>query len=209
MFQCEALAGTYIRSLAEDLAKRAGAIGHLTYLEREKDGIFTTKDCLDLGSITALISGKNIDGDTATDIAVDMGDDVGGDEGDDVGDDVKNRIIQNLGSNLYPLKTYLEDGNLHIQNYDLSEFRHIVKSTAETSKLLTDVKNGKKIALINTILTPIAHTTPIAKRPVANQVISLEHENKLIAIGRIITQLGANGNNGDLDLIFKPDKVFI
>ena len=126
MFQCEALAGTYIRSLAEDLAKRAGAIGHLTYLEREKDGVFTTKDCLDLASITALISGKNIDGDIATDIAVDMEGDAGDDAGGDAGDDVKNRIIQKLESNLYPLKTYLEDGNLHIQNYNLSELTALI-----------------------------------------------------------------------------------
>eukprot|EP00041_Stephanoeca_diplocostata_P018644 m.391797 g.391797 ORF g.391797 m.391797 type:complete len:289 (-) comp21076_c1_seq2:102-968(-) len=45
-FKCTVSKGTYIRVLVEDIAKKLGTVGHMTALERTRQGTFSTDDCI-------------------------------------------------------------------------------------------------------------------------------------------------------------------
>jgi len=48
IFNIECMGGTYIRSIARDLARALGTVGHMSGLVRTKSGIFTLKDAVTL-----------------------------------------------------------------------------------------------------------------------------------------------------------------
>jgi len=49
--------GTYVRSLARDIAVAAGSVGHVTALRRTKAGPFTLQDAITLDNLAALVQG--------------------------------------------------------------------------------------------------------------------------------------------------------
>lgn len=53
-FQVECSPGTYIRSLASDLAEKLDALGHVTMLRRIKDGTFSIKNAISLEKFLSL-----------------------------------------------------------------------------------------------------------------------------------------------------------
>lgn len=50
--ELECSGGFYVRTLVSDLAKEAGGVAHTTELERTKQGVFTTGDCMTLEQLT-------------------------------------------------------------------------------------------------------------------------------------------------------------
>ena len=54
VFRVSCSKGTYVRSLVEDIAKRAGTLAHTVRLHRERVGHFATGDMLDLAAVEAL-----------------------------------------------------------------------------------------------------------------------------------------------------------
>lgn len=54
VFRASCSKGTYVRSLVEDIAKRAGTLAHTVRLHRERVGHFSTADMLDLAAVEAL-----------------------------------------------------------------------------------------------------------------------------------------------------------
>ena len=54
--------GTYIRSLARDIAHALGTVGHVTYLRRTKAGPFTLESAKSLDFLTAAAKARTLDG---------------------------------------------------------------------------------------------------------------------------------------------------
>jgi tRNA pseudouridine55 synthase len=54
VFRVSCSKGTYVRSLVEDIARRAGTLGHTVNLHRESVGRFAAADMLDLAAVEAL-----------------------------------------------------------------------------------------------------------------------------------------------------------
>ena len=52
--------GTYIRSLARDIARALGTVGHVTMLRRTKAGPFTLKDAISLDKLNEIGKGADI-----------------------------------------------------------------------------------------------------------------------------------------------------
>ncbi len=44
--------GTYVRTLAKDMAEKLGSLGHLTMLKRTKNAIFDINDCVELDDVS-------------------------------------------------------------------------------------------------------------------------------------------------------------
>lgn len=55
VFRVTCSKGTYVRTLVEDIAKRAGTAAHTVRLHRESVGDFRAEDMLDLASVEALV----------------------------------------------------------------------------------------------------------------------------------------------------------
>ena len=55
VFRVACSKGTYVRTLVEDIAKRAGTVAHTVRLHRESVGDFRAEDMLDLASVEARI----------------------------------------------------------------------------------------------------------------------------------------------------------
>ncbi|WP_114521809.1 tRNA pseudouridine(55) synthase TruB [Altererythrobacter sp. ZODW24] len=53
--------GTYIRSLARDIARSLGTLGHVTYLRRTKAGPFTEKQAISLDNLNAVGKGARLE----------------------------------------------------------------------------------------------------------------------------------------------------
>ncbi len=53
--------GTYIRSLARDIARALGTVGHVTMLRRTKAGPFTLRQAISLDLLTELAKGRNLE----------------------------------------------------------------------------------------------------------------------------------------------------
>lgn len=54
VFRVSCSKGTYVRTLVEDIARRAGTVAHTAYLHRETVGHFRSEDMLDLATVEAL-----------------------------------------------------------------------------------------------------------------------------------------------------------
>jgi tRNA pseudouridine55 synthase len=54
--------GTYIRSLARDIALALGTVGHVTALRRTKAGPFTLAQAISLDFLAELSTGRRLDG---------------------------------------------------------------------------------------------------------------------------------------------------
>ncbi len=54
VFRVRCSKGTYVRTLVEDIARRAGTIAHTAWLHRESVGRFRQQDMLDLPAVEAL-----------------------------------------------------------------------------------------------------------------------------------------------------------
>lgn len=53
--------GTYIRSLARDIARALGTVGHVTYLRRVKAGPFTAEQAISLDSVEEIAKGAPLE----------------------------------------------------------------------------------------------------------------------------------------------------
>ncbi|KPF79291.1 pseudouridine synthase [alpha proteobacterium AAP81b] len=53
--------GTYVRSLARDLALALGTVGHVTMLRRTRAGPFTLAEAISLDNLTALVQGGELE----------------------------------------------------------------------------------------------------------------------------------------------------
>jgi tRNA pseudouridine55 synthase len=53
--------GTYIRSLARDIAYALGTCGHVTYLRRTKAGPFTAAQAISLDSLEEIAKGRGLE----------------------------------------------------------------------------------------------------------------------------------------------------
>lgn len=60
LFETECSQGTYIRSLAVDIAKFCSTLGHVTQLRRLKDGIFNIKQAIPLEKWQSLLHNYNV-----------------------------------------------------------------------------------------------------------------------------------------------------
>jgi tRNA pseudouridine55 synthase len=56
-FRAHVSKGTYIRSLARDIARAVGTVGHVTYLRRTRAGPFTEKQAISLDSLNEIGKG--------------------------------------------------------------------------------------------------------------------------------------------------------
>ena len=57
VFRVHCSKGTYVRTLVEDIARRAGTVAHTTRLHRESVGPFQAADMLDIGAVESLAEG--------------------------------------------------------------------------------------------------------------------------------------------------------
>ena len=60
-FSCRVTKGTYIRSLARDIALALGTVGHVTMLRRTKAGPFTLSDAISLDMLDELAKGQRLE----------------------------------------------------------------------------------------------------------------------------------------------------
>ncbi len=60
-FACRVSKGTYIRSLARDIALALGTVGHVTMLRRTKAGPFTLSDSISLDMLDELAKGQRLE----------------------------------------------------------------------------------------------------------------------------------------------------
>jgi tRNA pseudouridine55 synthase len=60
-FTCSVSKGTYIRSLARDIARAVGTVGHVTMLRRTKAGPFTLESAISLDKLEELGKGQRLD----------------------------------------------------------------------------------------------------------------------------------------------------
>lgn len=58
VFRVSCSKGTYVRTLVEDMASRAGTVAHTARLHRESVGHFRSEDMLDLATVEALAEGN-------------------------------------------------------------------------------------------------------------------------------------------------------
>lgn len=60
-FSCSVSKGTYIRSLARDIAQALGTVGHVTMLRRTKAGPFTLEPAISLDKLGELAKGRQLE----------------------------------------------------------------------------------------------------------------------------------------------------
>lgn len=60
-FSCAVSKGTYVRSLARDIAQAAGTVGHVTMLRRTKAGPFTLPQAIPLDKLEELAKGRHLE----------------------------------------------------------------------------------------------------------------------------------------------------
>ncbi len=60
-FSCRVSKGTYIRSLARDIAQAVGTVGHVTMLRRTKAGPFTLDSAISLDMLDELAKGQRLE----------------------------------------------------------------------------------------------------------------------------------------------------
>ncbi len=62
VFRVTCSKGTYVRTLVEDIARRAGTVGHTVRLHRESVGHFSSRDMLDLATVEGIMAEANPEG---------------------------------------------------------------------------------------------------------------------------------------------------
>ena len=60
-FSCRVSKGTYIRSLARDIAITLGSVGHVTMLRRTQSGPFSLQQAISLDKLAQLVQGRSIE----------------------------------------------------------------------------------------------------------------------------------------------------
>ncbi|WP_310475810.1 tRNA pseudouridine(55) synthase TruB [Sandarakinorhabdus sp.] len=60
-FSCLVSKGTYIRSLARDIATALGSVGHVTMLRRTRSGPFTLAEAISLDKLAELVQGRALE----------------------------------------------------------------------------------------------------------------------------------------------------
>ncbi len=59
--RAEVSKGTYIRSLARDIARALGTVGHVTYLRRTQAGPFAERQAISLDKLNTIASGASLE----------------------------------------------------------------------------------------------------------------------------------------------------